>query len=56
MEKLLNIKNLSINYEANDEKVMAVTDLEIELAEGETLGLVGETGAEDSFCWCNRCR
>ena len=45
MEKLLNIKNLSINYEANDEKVMAVTDLEIELAEGETLGLVGETGA-----------
>ncbi|MGL5761154.1 MAG: ATP-binding cassette domain-containing protein, partial [Cetobacterium sp.] len=45
MEKLLNIKNLSINYEANDEKVMAVTDLEIELGEGETLGLVGETGA-----------
>lgn len=45
MEKLLNIKNLSINYEANDEKVMAVTDLEIELAEGETLGIVGETGA-----------
>lgn len=45
MEKLLNIKNLSINYETDDEKVMAVTDLEIELGEGETLGLVGETGA-----------
>lgn len=45
MEKLLNIKNLSINYETDGEKVMAVTDLEIELGEGETLGLVGETGA-----------
>ncbi|MGL5950095.1 MAG: ABC transporter ATP-binding protein [Cetobacterium sp.] len=48
MEKLLNIKNLSINYETNDEKVLAVTDLEIELNEGETLGLVGETGAGKS--------
>ncbi|WP_418964009.1 ABC transporter ATP-binding protein [Cetobacterium sp.] len=45
MEKLLTIKNLSINYETNEEKVLAVTDLEVELAEGETLGLVGETGA-----------
>ncbi|MGL4999142.1 MAG: ABC transporter ATP-binding protein [Cetobacterium sp.] len=48
MEKLLSIKNLSINYETNDEKVRAVTDLEIELNEGETLGLVGETGAGKS--------
>lgn len=45
MEKLLKIKNLSINYETNDETVQAVTNLEIELNEGETLGLVGETGA-----------
>lgn len=44
-EKLLNIKNLSINYITEDEKVLAVNDLEIELNEGETLGLVGETGA-----------
>ncbi|MGL5088351.1 MAG: ABC transporter ATP-binding protein [Cetobacterium sp.] len=48
MENLLSIKNLSINYETNDEKVLAVTDLEIELNEGETLGLVGETGAGKS--------
>ncbi|MGL4946790.1 MAG: ABC transporter ATP-binding protein [Cetobacterium sp.] len=48
MENLLTIKNLSINYETNEEKVMAVTDLEIELNEGETLGLVGETGAGKS--------
>lgn len=44
-EKLLSIKNLSINYITEDEKVLAVNDLEIELNEGETLGLVGETGA-----------
>lgn len=42
---LLNIKNLSINYETEGEKVYAVNELEIELSEGETLGLVGETGA-----------
>ncbi|MGL4988562.1 MAG: ABC transporter ATP-binding protein [Cetobacterium sp.] len=48
MENLLTIKNLSINYETNDEKVLAVTNLEIELNEGETLGLVGETGAGKS--------
>ncbi|MGL5984251.1 MAG: ABC transporter ATP-binding protein, partial [Cetobacterium sp.] len=48
MKNLLTIKNLSINYETNDEKVLAVTDLEIELNEGETLGLVGETGAGKS--------
>nr|WP_307774447.1 ABC transporter ATP-binding protein [uncultured Cetobacterium sp.] len=44
-DKLLNIKNLSINYITEDEKVLAVNELEIELGEGETLGLVGETGA-----------
>ncbi|MGL6153760.1 ABC transporter ATP-binding protein [Cetobacterium sp. SF1] len=45
MEKLLDIKELSIIYEADDEKVQAVNNLTISLKEGETLGLVGETGA-----------
>lgn len=42
---LLDIKNLEIQYVKNDETVYAVNGINIELAEGETLGLVGETGA-----------
>jgi len=44
-ENLLNIKNLTIEYATDDEIVYAVNDLNIQLKEGETLGLVGETGA-----------
>lgn len=43
--KLLNIKNLTIQYVTEDEVVSAVNGLDIELNEGETIGLVGETGA-----------
>jgi peptide/nickel transport system ATP-binding protein len=44
-DKLLNIKNLTIQYVTEDEVVSAVNGLDIELNEGETIGLVGETGA-----------
>lgn len=44
-KNLLEIKNLEIQYVKNDETVHAVNGINIELAEGETLGLVGETGA-----------
>ena len=44
-EKLLDIKNLTIQYVTEDEVVSAVNGLDIELNEGETIGLVGETGA-----------
>jgi len=46
-EKQLEIKNLSIEYIANDDGgvVKAVNDMNVEIAKGETLGLVGETGA-----------
>lgn len=44
-EKLLEINKLSINYLMAGEKVLAVNNLEIELNKGETLGIVGETGA-----------
>ena len=44
-EKLLDIKDLTIEFVTDDEVVSAVNGLDIELEEGETIGLVGETGA-----------
>lgn len=42
---LLNIKDLSVVYHAEDATVYAVDGLSLSLDKGETLGLVGETGA-----------
>ena len=42
---ILEIKNLSIQYHTDLETVYAVNDISFSLADGETLGLVGETGA-----------
>jgi peptide/nickel transport system ATP-binding protein len=44
-KELLNIKDLVIEYVTEDEVVHAVNGVAIGLEEGETLGLVGETGA-----------
>jgi len=44
-EKLLKISGLSVEYRTTDGVVHAVDDLSLELEKGETLGLVGETGA-----------
>ena len=44
-KKLLEIKNLTVHYITVDGTVHAVEDLNLELEEGKTLGLVGETGA-----------
>jgi peptide/nickel transport system ATP-binding protein len=44
-DKLLDIKNLSIIYTTEDGTVSAVSNINLNLKEGETLGLVGETGA-----------
>ncbi|WP_069649791.1 ABC transporter ATP-binding protein [Caloranaerobacter ferrireducens] len=43
--ELLNIKNLVIHYITDDGTVRAVNGIDIKLNKGETLGLVGETGA-----------
>lgn len=43
--KLLEVKNLTVEYVTDKETVHAVNDLSFEVEEGETLGLVGETGA-----------
>lgn len=45
MQDLLEIKNLVINYETDDANVHALNGVSLKLREGETLGLVGETGA-----------
>lgn len=44
-KKLLEIKDLAIHYITDDGVVKAVQDMYLEINEGETLGLVGETGA-----------
>jgi len=43
--KELEIKDLSIEYTSDDGIVYAVNEMNLEIDKGETLGLVGETGA-----------
>ncbi len=43
--KILDIKNLSITYEADGAIVKAVNDISFSLEKGDALGIVGETGA-----------
>ena len=42
---LLSVKDVTVRYETKDEVVHAVNDVSFELNYGETIGLVGETGA-----------
>ena len=44
-KRLLEIKDLFVEYSTMEGKVYAVNGVDISLDEGETLGLVGETGA-----------
>ena len=44
-EFLIDIKNLSVEYKTDEATVYAVNDVELSVKKGETLGLVGETGA-----------
>jgi len=44
-EKLLDIKNLVVKFHTSDAIIHAVNGLDLCLYKGETLGLVGETGA-----------
>jgi len=44
-ENLLDIKNLSVEYNTENGAVNAVRNLDLQLGYGETLGFVGETGA-----------
>lgn len=44
-ENLLEIRNLTIEYHTDDAVVKAVTGINLSIRKGETIGLVGETGA-----------
>ena len=44
-ELLLDIKNLEVIYQTGKEVVHAVNGVSLSIRRGETLGLVGETGA-----------
>lgn len=44
-EKLLEIKNLHVQYKTDEATVYAVSGITFSMNKGETLGLVGETGA-----------
>lgn len=45
VKNILSVKNLSVQFAKSKSTVRAVNDLSFDLKEGETLGLVGETGA-----------
>ena len=44
-EKILDIRDLAIHYYTEDGDVAAVNGINISLDRGDSLGLVGETGA-----------
>jgi peptide/nickel transport system ATP-binding protein len=45
MDKILEIKDLHVNYYSNRRTVRAVNNLSLDMQRGRVLGLVGETGA-----------
>ena len=46
MSHILEIKDLQVQYHTEDGTVYALNHVDLELDDGETLGLVGETGRE----------
>jgi len=47
-EKLLELKNVTTSFDTDDGKVTAIEDISFELRQGETLGILGESGCGKS--------
>ncbi len=48
MERLLEVENLHVEYRTDEGIVYALNGIDLALQKGDTLGLVGETGAGKS--------
>ena len=48
MDKILEIKNLVIDFESKDSTFRAVDDISLKIEKGKTLSLVGESGSGKS--------
>ena len=44
-KSFLSVKNLAVQYTSDDKIIYAVNNVSFDLEKGQTLGLVGETGA-----------
>ena len=45
MDKLLEVKNLEVNFETNYGEIKVVRDVSFDLEKGEILAIVGESGS-----------
>ena len=48
MTSLLEIKNLNVEFDTDEGRILAVNNLSLSLKEGEVLGIVGESGSGKS--------
>ena len=48
MDKILEIKNLVIDFESKESTFRAVNNISLEITKGKTLSLVGESGSGKS--------
>lgn len=51
MKNILELKNVSTTFDSRDGLVKAVCGVNLEIAPGEIVGLVGETGCGKSDAW-----
>ena len=48
MTNLLEIKNLNVEFDTDEGRILAVNNLSLSLKDGEVLGIVGESGSGKS--------